>query len=165
MGITYLLFIVAGVGLGAWLIQRRNALRQPTTNRQDNAARQLADYALRLRSCADRIGAPHAEVFWDMAELTERIRAEVQDDARDLAQARRFIGHHARLIVQLIERFTVLEAKARPEQAERLEKMAQQVHGYRDVFARVERALIDNDFADIEATMAALDIQLQRLDP
>lgn len=146
----------------AGLAYRRRRVA-PTVDRQEKAAFALTGYAERLRACAEEIEQPHADIFWDMAAHVERIRAEVLSDQRDLTRAGRFIHHHARLIVDLVERFVVLSAKARPEHASRLHEMAVQVHSYRNVFGRVEKACIDNDFDDIEATMAALDVQLERL--
>ncbi|MEL7153723.1 MAG: hypothetical protein AAFN51_08050 [Pseudomonadota bacterium] len=151
------------VGLVAFLVMRKRRSVLPGPGRQEIYALKLTDYAERLRGCAEEIGQPHSDVFWDMAGHAERIRVEILDDHADLTQSRRFISHHARIIVELVEKFVTLNAKARPEHAGRLEAMVPQVHGYRDVFARVEKALIDNDCAEIEATMDALDVQLDRL--
>lgn len=164
MAVGYILagILLAGVCLAVFAVFRPK--RTPAPGRQDLAALKLSGYGERLRACAEEIEQPHADVFWDMAQHVERIRAEILADHGDLTQARRFIHHHARLIVELVEKFVTLNTKARPEHAERLAGMAAQIHGYRDVFARVEKALIDNDFDDIEMTMAALDIQLDRLE-
>lgn len=153
--------ILLGLGAGAVVYLRRRVT--PALGWQDKAALILTGYSERLRASAEEIEQPHADIFWDMAAHLERIRQEVVADARDLAQARRFIHHHAEIIVELVEKFVALHTKARVEHTARLTEMAVQVHGYRDVFARVEKALIDNDFADMEATMAALDKQIARL--
>ena len=155
--------ILVGIGLVSFLVMRKRQARLPGPGRQQIYALKLTEYAERLRGCAEEIGQPHSDVFWDMAGHAERIRVEIMDDHADLTQARRFIHHHARLIVELVEKFVALHTKARPEHGDRLDEMAIQIHSYRDVFARVEKALIDNDFADVEATMAALDVQLDRL--
>ena len=155
--------ILVGIGLVSFLVMRKRQARLPGPGRQQIYALRLTEYAERLRGCAEEIGQPHADVFWDMAEHAERIRVEILDDHQDLTQSRRFIHHHANLMVELVEKFVALHTKARPEHADRLEEMATQIHSYRDVFARVEKALIDNDFADLEATMTALDVQLDRL--
>ncbi len=125
--------------------------------------RVLTEHAERLRAAAEEAGPPHADLFWDMAGCIERIRNEVQADERDRAMVRGFARHHARLIVELSERFVELKAKSRVEHADRLEKLAGQLHEYYAVFGRVEKACIDNDFDDLDATMEALDIQLKRL--
>lgn len=156
-----LLVVVCVCSVLAFLARHRLA---PKLGWQDKAGLTLTTYAERLRASAEQIKQPHADVFWDMAEHLEQIRVEVLADPRDLAQARRFIYHHARIIVELVEQFVVLDEKARPEHSDRLQQMAVQVHGYRDVFARVLRACVDNDFEDMEATMAALETQLKRLD-
>lgn len=135
----------------------------PKLGWQERAGFILASYAERLRVCAEEIEQPHADVFWDMAEHLERIRVEVMSDQRDLIIARRFIYHHAKLIVELVEKFCALHSKVRAEHTSRLEQMVTQLHGYRDVFIRLENACIGNDFEDIEATMEALDLQLERL--
>lgn len=96
--------------------------RRPARGEEAGAA--LTSYATRLRAAADAIGQPHSEIFWDMAAHLERIRREVMDDPADLVRARRFVGHHAGVIVDLVERFVSLDAKARPEQRERLDQMA-----------------------------------------
>ena len=161
MSYLIILLIIAGVGGAAAFYARRRLV--PALDWQEKAGLTLTTYAERLRASAEQISPPHADVFWDMAEHLERIRAEVMVDKRDLAQARRFIYHHARKIVELVEKFVTLHEKARPEHESRLQDMATQLHSYRDVFARVLRACIDNDFDDMEATMAALDTQLERL--
>lgn len=153
--------IVVAVGTGTWFYWRRRSVA--TLGWQEEAALKLTGYAERLRGAAEETEQPHADVFWDMAECLERIRSEILSDQRDLAMISRFINYHSRRIVDLVEKFVVLHAKSRPEQAERLAGLASQVHGYRDVFQRVEKACIDNDFNDMEATMAALDVQLERL--
>jgi len=155
------LALVAALG-GAGLVFTRRRLA-PSLDWQEKAGLTLTQYAERLRASAEQIPQPHADVFWDMAEHLERIRAEVMVDQRDLAQARRFIYYHAKKIVELVEKFVALHDKARPEHGDRLKDMATQLHSYREVFARVLRACIDNDFDDMEATMAALDTQLERL--
>lgn len=153
--------IVLGVGAaGAVYAKGKFA---PKLGWQEKAGLTLTGYAERLRAAAEEIEQPHADIFWDMAEHLERIRTEVMADQRDLAQARRFIYYHAKVIVELVEKFVDLNTKARPEHAERLKEMAPQIHGYRDIFGRVEKACIDNDFEDMETTMAALDAQLERL--
>lgn len=163
MGVGYLIIgsIVLILGAGAAFHFKRRI--RPQLGWQETAGLKLTGYAERLRACAEEIDQPHADVFWDMAESLERIRVEVMADQRDLALVSRFVSYHARRIVELIEKFVQLNAKARPEHAERLEQMAVHVHGYRDVFNRVEKACIDHDFNDMEATMAALDVQLERL--
>ncbi len=130
---------------------------------QEKAGLALTGYAERLRAAAEEIDQPHADVFWDMAQHLERIRMEVLEDARDLVHARRFISYHARVVVELIEKFVSLNSKARAEHKERIEAMGTQLHSYRDVFARVEKACIDHDFDDMEAAISALDTQLERL--
>ncbi|MGB1235723.1 MAG: hypothetical protein ACPG5U_08320 [Planktomarina sp.] len=137
--------------------------RTATGSRQLIAVRDLSGYALRLREAADKTGQPYANTFWDMAEYLERISAEVALDERDLNAARPFIFHHVGVIVGIAEKFVVLHDKARPEHMGRIDAMAQQLDGYRDVFAKVLRACIDHDFEDLETTMAALDVQLKRL--
>lgn len=153
--------ILLGLGAGTVVYVRRRVA--PALGWQDKAAVILTRYAERLRASAEEIEQPHADIFWDMAAHLERIREEVLADPRNLAQARRFIHHHAGIIVELVEKLVALHAKARPEHSAHLTEMAAQVHGYRDLFARVKRALIDNDFADMQATMQALDQQLARL--
>ncbi|NSX55700.1 hypothetical protein [Parasulfitobacter algicola] len=130
---------------------------------QGKAGLILSTYGERLRGAAEQIDQPYADIFWDMAERLERVRTEVMEDKRDLAMTRRFIYHHARLIVDLVEKFVKLNDKVRPEQQDRLDAMGAQMQEYRELFGRVEKACIDNDFADMEATMAALDTQLARL--
>lgn len=156
IGLVVLAVIAAALILG----RRRGAAK---LDRRAATALQLTQYAERLRACAEEIEQPHADVFWDMAGHAERIRAEILADDADLSMARSFVHHHAKLIVNLVEKFVSLHTKARAEHAQRLEEITPQIHGYRDVFARVEKALIDNDFEDMEATMAALDVQLERL--
>ena len=116
--------IVVGIGLVSFLVMRKRRARLPGPGRQQIYALRLTEYAERLRGCAEEIGQPHADVFWDMAEHAERIRVEILDDHQDLTQSRRFIHHHANLMVELVEKFVALHTKARPEHADRLEEMA-----------------------------------------
>ncbi|CTQ33937.1 hypothetical protein [Jannaschia rubra] len=159
----YLIFALAA-SIVLVIVWHLSARRQTGQGPAVKTGLLLGRHAERLRRCAELVGQPEADIFWDMAGHLERIRREVMSDGRDMARARRFIHHHARLIVELCERFVALDAKARPEQAARLQRMTDHLRAYRDVFARVEKALIDNDFDDVEATMDALDIQLDRLD-
>ncbi|KIT17571.1 hypothetical protein [Jannaschia aquimarina] len=150
-----------GFGLAAFFVRGR----PPRESRQALGARLLADYAYRLRACADTTPEPVAGTFRDMAALAERIGADILEDAGDYAQTRRFIHHHASIIVGICEEYARLQDRARVEHGDRLKTIARQIDGYRDVFARVERACIDSDFESLAATMAALDTQLARLDP
>ncbi|MEP3843998.1 MAG: hypothetical protein ABJM43_01440 [Paracoccaceae bacterium] len=154
------LILIALVIACIFYIYRKSTI---VIGRQEKAGLTLTVYAERLRVTAEQIEQPHSEVFWEMAEHLEHLRTEVMSDSRDLAQARRFIYHHANVIVSLVEKFADLYEKSRPEHSDRLKEMAVQIHSYRDVFARVLRACVDNDFDDMEAAMVALDTQLERL--
>lgn len=129
---------------------------------KDDAGQRLASLALRLRSAADEAETDHAIILRDMAGHLERIRNEVEADMQDRALTRSF-RHHAGVIVKLAERFVALSGRARVEQRDRVDALADQMRDYRALFARVERACLENDFDDMEATIAALDIQLNRL--
>ncbi|TCO70152.1 hypothetical protein [Rhodovulum euryhalinum] len=137
--------------------------RRDRPARAEAAARRLSGHAERLRRSADRIGPPYAAAFWDMAGTLERVRREVLSDPRDLALTRQFTSYHAGRIVEMVEGFVTLAAKSRPEQQPRVDALGRAMLDYRALFARIECACIDNDFDDLEAAIAALDVQLARL--
>ncbi|MBM2578050.1 hypothetical protein JQC91_17220 [Jannaschia sp. Os4] len=150
------LLAIAG---GALLWRRRGA----GPDRRAWTARRLAGTADRLRGAADRVAAPRATTFRDMAERLERIRAHVRARPAVPGGIRRLAGHHAAVMADLADDYADLEARTRPEQADRLDALGAQFADHLDVLDRLDAALVEADFARVEAAMEVLDLQLARL--
>lgn len=147
-----------------WVIKRFiSGGRAESTDWQANTGLLLSDYATRLRSSAEEAEAPFNDVFWDMAARLESIREQVLEDAHDLMLTRKFSQHHARKIVEMIETFVKLQARAGEAHAERLADLGNNLQNYSSVFVQIDNACIDNDFAELEHAVAALDAQLKYL--
>lgn len=138
-------------------------LGKTAPNWQARTGLQLSDYAHRLRRAAEEAEAPFNDVFWDMASHLESIREQVLEDAQDLMLTRKFAQHHARKIVEMIEAFVKLQARAGAAHKERLEQLGNNLQNYSSVFVQIDNACIDNDFAELEHAVAALDAQLKYL--
>lgn len=123
----------------------------------------LSNYADRLRRAAEETEPPYNDVFWGMAERLESIREQVMEDAHDLMLTRRFAQHHARKIVEMIEDFVKLQARVNASHQERLSELGSKLKSYAEVFDKIDTACVDNDFAQLENAVSALDAQLKYL--
>lgn len=116
----------------------------------------------RLRAAASAAPTAEAGVFERMAAVLLRIRAHHERDPRDLRHTRRFLRHDLPRIVDTVENFVDLAARAGPGDAARLAPLSERIRGFTPALERIDQACLDNDFHALEVEVDVLGGQLER---
>ncbi len=129
--------------------------------RQEKLIALLEISAERLRLCAESISSLESERFWRLAGKVERLAVHIVEDPRDAAHLRRFISYYLGKIVDICEASAPLIE--RHPKSEKLAPILQRLSDYEALLISAEQICLENDFNEINAAIAALDQQLERL--
>jgi len=126
------------------------------------AVDRLTAAAVRLRAAALKARGPEKTTFKRMAELVEAIRGHHLADRRDYRHTRSFINTSLDRMVESVEGYVELDAKARGQNRERLGEVRERIEGFVPALEKIDQACLENDFMALEVQVEVLDEQLQR---
>jgi len=128
--------------------------------RQASAA--LAASARRLTAAADTGPPEDRPLIEDMVAHIGSIRSQIEAEPEDFRRARRFLVSYLPNIVETVESYAALAARASGDQAERLAPIRARIRDFGPALARIDAACLENDFAALEVQVDALATQLKR---
>lgn len=126
------------------------------------AGRIMDSAASRLEATQGKLPPPDADVVGQLINHVRSIRTQVTTDPKDYRRARRFIASYLGNMVETVEGFADLTAKAGGRHEERLKPMSDRIRAYVPALERIDAACLENDFAALEAQMNALSYQMDR---
>ncbi|MEO0821799.1 MAG: 5-bromo-4-chloroindolyl phosphate hydrolysis family protein [Pseudomonadota bacterium] len=126
------------------------------------AIARLSEAAGRLKRAAEGAGGKDGALFASMAERVEAIRSHHQQDPRDFRHSRPFINTALGQMVEAVEGYASLAAKARGANRARLGELRGQIEGFLPALEKIEQACLENDFTALEVQVEVLGDQLAR---
>lgn len=172
-GLSLLWWLSLGLALAVYgavllIVRRKPRLDEITaglgTSQADlaNAGRIMDAAAARLDATLPRLPPRDADVVADIAAHVRSIRGHVTSDPQDYRRARRFIVSYLGSMVETVESYADLTAKAGGRHQDRLGPMSARIRGYLPALDQIDTACLDNDFEALEAEMSALAFQMER---
>ena len=177
LGLYYGAALIWGVALGLaalsygavlLIVQRKRLLDEivvsGTTTKADlaEAARIMDAAAVRLDKAAERVPDNDRSVVKEITDHLRSIRNQVAKDPEDFRRVRRFVKSYLAKMVTSVESYADLAEKSRGLHGQRLSTLASTIHGFVPTLAKIDAACLENDFAELEAQMSALDFQMKR---
>ena len=123
----------------------------------------LADAQKRLAAAATKAATLDRPALASMAAHVGSIRAEIQRDPSDYRRAKRLTGFYLPQIVQTVEAYVDLTARATGSNAARVAELGKKVREWAPVIEKIDQACQGNDVADLEAQIEALGFQMKTL--
>jgi hypothetical protein len=123
----------------------------------------LDEAARRLTAAAGRAPLALRDDLQKMAEHIASIRTEIARDPADLRRARRFTGFFLPQIVQTVDAYVDLAARAKGDSAARLEELGQRIRDWGPAVERIDQACMGSDLVALEAQIDALGFQMKTL--
>jgi hypothetical protein len=128
--------------------------------RQASAA--LAASARRLEAAAETAPEADRKEIRKMVGHIGSIRAQIEQEPEDFRRARRFVTNYLPHMVETVESYVSLAGRAKGQQAERLGPIRDRIRDFLPALERIDAACLENDFAELEAQVDALAIQMKR---
>lgn len=156
----YLAFLVA--------VARRAApearMAAPDVSEQElrQARALLADSAERLRRVGLGASRVDGATFAKMAEILDRIEAHHAADPGDVRHTRRFLRHDLPRLVDTVETYAALSARADAGSADRIAELSRRIAAMTPALERIDQACLENDFLRLEVETEVLSDQLGR---
>lgn len=166
-------FVALGLSVATYaglllMIPRRTPLSEIVLSDRVSAAdiaaatRALSDATRRIGMAAVQAPAIDQPPLSDMAAHLTSLRAQIADDPADYRHAHRFITSYLPKMVDNVEKYVALAAKAHGPARDRLSPLREGILSYGQVVARIDQAGLENDFRALEAEVDALGFQLKR---
>jgi len=166
-------FVALGLAVATYaalllMIPRRTPLSEIVLTDRVSAAdiaaatRALTEAAGRLRLAASQAPAADQQPLTEMAGHLTSMRAQIDEDPSDYRAAHRFITSYLPRMVDNVEKYVSLAAKAQGAARDRLSPLRDGILSYGQVVARIDQAGLENDFRALEAEVDALGFQLKR---
>lgn len=166
-------FVALGLAFAVYaalllIIPRRTPLSEIVLSDRVSAAdiaaatRALTEAAGRIRLAASQAPTADQQALTDMAAHLGSMRAQIDEDPADYRAAHRFITSYLPRMVDNVEKYVALAAKAHGPARDRLSPLRDGILSYGQVVARIDQAGLENDFRALEAEVDALGFQLKR---
>lgn len=166
-------FVALGLAVAVYaaillIVPRRRPLSEIVLSDRVSAAdiaaatRALTEAAGRIRLAASQAPAADGQALADMAAHLGSLRAQIAEDPADYRAAHRFITSYLPKMVENVEKYVSLAAKAHGPARDRLAPLRDGILSYGQVVARIDQAGLENDFRALEAEVDALGFQLKR---
>lgn len=123
----------------------------------------LTNAAYRMNEAAKQAPMADRAGLQDMSQHLSSIRELVKADPRDYVQTKQFISYFLPLIVTTVESYVGLAKLADGKNADRIAELGGMIKGFGPVVQKIDQACIENDFAELEAQVSALQFQLKRV--
>lgn len=123
----------------------------------------LDDAARRMTASAAKAPAALRDDLAGMAGHIASIRAEVARDPADLRRARRFTGFFLPQIVQTVETYVDLAARAKGDSVAHLAELGSRIHDWAPAVERIDQACTSSDLVALEAQIDALGFQMKTM--
>ncbi|MGF1554328.1 MAG: hypothetical protein ACFBWO_17765 [Paracoccaceae bacterium] len=153
-------WLALAIGLAVWagvlLAVETPPETAPPRDETAEARAAVAEAAGRFREAARTHEGADAEAFARMAGSLDALAAHYAEDPSGVRRTRRFVIAELPLLVETLERYGALKARARGANAERLRAMAEGLHAYVPVLERLDQACLENDFVEFEVQLGVL---------
>ncbi len=126
------------------------------------ATRALAEAARRISLASVQAPAADQPTLSDMSAHLNSLCTQIAEDPSDYRHAHRFITSYLPKMVENVEKYVSLAAKAHGPARDRLSPLRDGILSYGQVVARIDQAGLENDFRALEAEVDALGFQLKR---
>lgn len=123
----------------------------------------LDDATQRLTTATARAPESDRSDLERMTAHIRSIRAEIARDPADLRRARRFTGFFLPQIVQTVEAYVDLAARAKGQSAARLAELGQRIRDWGPAVERIDQACMGSDLIALEAQIDALGFQMKTM--
>lgn len=159
---------VLAYGAALLIIRRRRPLSEIVLSDRVTAAdisaaqAALSEAIRRITRAGDSAEPALRPDLQALAEDLASIRDQIAADPADFRAARRLITAYLPRLVENIESYIALAAKATGPARDRLAPLREGILVYRPAVSRIAQAGLDNDFRALEAEIDALGFQLKR---
>jgi hypothetical protein len=123
----------------------------------------LSDAQKRLLAASTKAPTLDRPALAAMAAHVGSIRTEIQRDPSDYRRAKRLTGFYLPQIVQTVEAYVDLSARATGDSAARVAELGKSIRDWAPVIEKIDQACQGNDVADLEAQIEALGFQMKTL--
>lgn len=123
----------------------------------------LADAQKRLIAASAKAPTLDRPSLAEMAAHVGSIRIEIGRDPSDYRRAKRLTGFYLPQIVQTVEAYVDLSARATGSSAARVAELGKSIRDWAPVIEKIDQACQGNDVADLEAQIEALGFQMKTL--
>lgn len=166
-------FVALGLAVATYaglllMIPRRRPLSEIVLSDRVSAAdiaaatRALTEAARRIGRCAEEAPVEDRPPLSDMVAHLTSLCTQIAEDPADYRAAHRFITSYLPRMVENVEKYVALAARAQGPARDRLSSLRDGILAYGQVVARIDQAGLENDFRALEAEVEALGFQLKR---